>query len=401
MSELPGDETKLFELLKLREEIERQIQGKYRRKAAILFADLIGSTAFYERHGDEAGRAEVARAMGAARSAIEPAGRVIKTLGDGVLAVFDDPAAAFQAAHRLVDGLADARLPARAAIHWGELLVEEADVYGDVVNTTARLNGLASTPCVLLSEAFVQALPDAVRRSCVRVGTFRVKGKADDLEVYARGEGDLVLDGGRLWTRRVDEASAATVRLVRTPLWPPMTQAFACSHTSFRHHFEKFARDERLGERREAWSVRTISTGAKPIPCWVYDFDKFGRLDSLLAELRAWTDRGRIREVALRLPHRYRAVELEVGVEATAAFWASKPGPAALSLVFSDADPAPLALAAARGVARGAPADASVRLRVKGGIRIEGATSDARDGWFEATVAPAERVAPGPAITGT
>jgi class 3 adenylate cyclase/tRNA A-37 threonylcarbamoyl transferase component Bud32 len=191
------------ELLEAREEIERTLREKYERRVAVLFSDLVGSTAYYERHGDIAGRALVERHLGLLRPPIENAGgRVLKTIGDAVMAAFDEPRAALLAAQQMQVAVArhnrdvpdKDRMRIRVGVHYGEAIVEETDVFGDTVNVAARIQGQAGPDEILISAA--------ARAHC-----------GPDDEVSARGEAQLKGKGEpmRLFALawRLPEAAAA------------------------------------------------------------------------------------------------------------------------------------------------------------------------------------------------
>lgn len=157
----------------------------------VLFADIAGSTRLYETLGDAAalraiegciaGMQHVTRAHG---------GRVVKTIGDEVMAVFDGAAQGMQAARemlRCVDALPapapGVRLALRAGFHFGPALVERDDVFGDTVNIAARMAGLAKAGQIVTTAATVAALPAPLRGDCRAIDALAVRGKADAMNV--------------------------------------------------------------------------------------------------------------------------------------------------------------------------------------------------------------------------
>ena len=78
------------------------------KTAAILFVDVSGSTAFFDRYGEVAGHAMVEHCFKVIVPFVEThGGRIVKYLGDGFLAVFDGPEAAVDAAAVMHSSLAD------------------------------------------------------------------------------------------------------------------------------------------------------------------------------------------------------------------------------------------------------------------------------------------------------
>jgi class 3 adenylate cyclase len=127
---------------------------------AILFADIVDSTALTERLGDAAFRAKARELDGALRSVIrEHAGTPIegKLLGDGVLAVFTSARQAIEAALACAGAGGDAGLPLHLGLHAGDVIRESdpdgrSNVYGGAVNIASRISGLSAPGEVLVSE---------------------------------------------------------------------------------------------------------------------------------------------------------------------------------------------------------------------------------------------------------
>ncbi|BCX16620.1 MAG: hypothetical protein KatS3mg117_0302 [Geminicoccaceae bacterium] len=152
---------------------------------AILFVDLADSVPLFERLGDRAAAAFVQRLLDRLRAAVAgEGGRVVKSLGDGVLATFADPTACLAAAER---ALALAEPPAagiRAAIHLGPVVAGSDDVFGDAVNLAARIEARARPGEILASEAFVLALPAPLRARARPLGEVLVKGRAGPVPLW-------------------------------------------------------------------------------------------------------------------------------------------------------------------------------------------------------------------------
>ena len=128
-------------------------------KTTILFADLVGSTSLYRALGDEKAEQVVRLGLQRARATVtRHAGRVIKSLGDGLLCLFDDATNAAGAALELQretrmpvidDG---ARIRLRIGFYSGPVLEREGDVFGDAVNVAARLCSMAKPESILTTD---------------------------------------------------------------------------------------------------------------------------------------------------------------------------------------------------------------------------------------------------------
>ncbi|RMI34116.1 adenylate/guanylate cyclase domain-containing protein [Nocardia stercoris] len=125
------------------------------RRLAVGFADMVGFTRLTRRldlgeltellHSFEGITAEVIANNG---------GWVVKNLGDEVMFAADTPAAAVRIALVIQDAIrkADATPDLRTGIAYGEVLQRFGDLYGTVVNTAARLTGLARPGTVLVDD---------------------------------------------------------------------------------------------------------------------------------------------------------------------------------------------------------------------------------------------------------
>jgi adenylate cyclase len=165
-----------------------------RDQAAILFVDVSGSTGYFERHGEAAGRAMLTRCFGIVVPEIERhGGRVIKALGDGLLVVFERASGLVAAARALHLALEDANraLPAadRIAVHCGGdfgAVARDAggDVVGDVVNVAARLQALAGRDQTFVTSDLVASLTPNERERVRCLGSFPVHGREREVETF-------------------------------------------------------------------------------------------------------------------------------------------------------------------------------------------------------------------------
>ncbi len=159
-------------------------------EGAVLFADVAGSTALYEVLGDERAFALVESCLGAmSRSSTAAGGRVIKTIGDAVMAVFPDATAAATAAVSMqveVDKLgpsAGVRLGVRVGFRAGPMVERDADVFGDTVNLASRLCDLASRGQIVTDRDTALLLPALFRPSLRHLYAVPVKGKEAEVEL--------------------------------------------------------------------------------------------------------------------------------------------------------------------------------------------------------------------------
>ena len=176
--------------LQVWESIASQGADRGEREVAILFTDLVDFSDWSLQAGDTAA-VDLLREVGAA---IEPAvtshgGAVVKRLGDGLMAAFDDPAAAVAAALEACEGVAAVeaeggyRPEMRAGVHIGRPRQVGGDYLGTDVNIAARVADAASGGEVLISDPVREHLDEG--RLKVKKRRFKAKGAPRDLAVFS------------------------------------------------------------------------------------------------------------------------------------------------------------------------------------------------------------------------
>lgn len=185
--------TELEEILRKRNELDEIIDSRFKRPTAILFTDIVGSTTFFSTRGDTEGQLMIQRHNDLLLLVVaEHQGKLIKTMGDGLLVSFEDPPAAVACAERMQEALARDRqgrlerdfIHIRIGVHSGRGFVDVGDVYGIVVNTAERIKSLAGAGQILISEAVYDTLQPGRDTLCTFVDKVQVKGIEEDIKVY-------------------------------------------------------------------------------------------------------------------------------------------------------------------------------------------------------------------------
>jgi class 3 adenylate cyclase len=169
----------------------------------VLFADLRGSTSMYETLGNAEATTVVTRSVALlARVVEEHGGQVVKTLGDGLMAIFPEPSAAIQASDDMHDSLSRIGLPPASApeaaelrvppialklqvgLAHGEVVEMSGDVFGDAVNVAARLLDHAGDNETLATASVVDGLEDWERSRFRSLDRMQLRGRVEPVHVH-------------------------------------------------------------------------------------------------------------------------------------------------------------------------------------------------------------------------
>lgn len=159
----------------------------------MMFADLAGSTGFFERLGNEkAAQAVTKITRWIADLGISQGGRAVKQLGDGVLLAFNSPVHAMRAAVQIQRRHAEHlkkwppayHIAIQIGIADGEVIEVEGDTYGDAVNTASRLSDLAGPDQIWALASVAHHLPDGADYRLRNLGQVSIRGKAQTTGVF-------------------------------------------------------------------------------------------------------------------------------------------------------------------------------------------------------------------------
>ncbi len=145
--------------------------------STVLFTDLVNSTALIAEHGEDEAHALRTRHFAALRAALlAHRGREVKSLGDGLMVVFRDPADALRAAAEMQRRVARDRdrLGLRVGIHTGEVFIEDGDLHGSTVVIASRLCASAQAGEIVISEAVRECV--AGPPAAAPLGELQLKG---------------------------------------------------------------------------------------------------------------------------------------------------------------------------------------------------------------------------------
>ncbi len=158
----------------------------------VVFTDLHGSTAVFESLGNARATEVVTQITNwVGEQCVLSGGSIVKTLGDGVLALFPDAATALHAVIKLQRDYAvrchqfpaALRMPMRVGVASGEVEMVDGDCYGDAVNVASRLCDLCGPHQIWASAMHMD--PDAARSMTLKeLGPINIRGRAEACNVY-------------------------------------------------------------------------------------------------------------------------------------------------------------------------------------------------------------------------
>jgi adenylate cyclase len=179
--------------LRQREALDAVFEEKFAHTRTVMFTDLKGSTAIAEKFGDLVSRQVIQRHNDILMPAVkEFRGTLVKSIGDGTLSHFESALDALRAAVKIQQGIdalnRSGKFPMpvlmRIGLHTGKCIIEQNDIFGDVVNTASRFESAANAGEIYLSEDTYNALEDRAEIYTRFEREVVLKGKAEPFKAY-------------------------------------------------------------------------------------------------------------------------------------------------------------------------------------------------------------------------
>jgi class 3 adenylate cyclase len=157
---------------------------------AVLFADVVGSTKLYDTLGDVTAKQMIDECLAVLTGvAHQYGGRVIKTIGDEIMCALPSAdsgcLAAMDMHHKVMalPAVSQVKRSVRIGFHFGPVIEENSDVFGDTVNVAARMAGLAKGMQIITTGATVSRMSQMLQLSTRAIAALSVKGKGDEVSV--------------------------------------------------------------------------------------------------------------------------------------------------------------------------------------------------------------------------
>ena len=160
----------------------------------VLFADIAGSTKIYEEFGDTIARDATSACITIITDVgARLQGRLVKTIGDEAMIVFQDAVKAVMASNEMQmavqrageeGSFATGPLRVKIGLHYGPGLEEETDVFGEAALVATALVNMAKPDQILTSNGTLDQVPPALRVGSRPVDRTLVDGVSSEIEVY-------------------------------------------------------------------------------------------------------------------------------------------------------------------------------------------------------------------------
>jgi class 3 adenylate cyclase len=182
----------LTEIIHLQTQLSQILQRRFERHVILAFTDVAGSTEYFARYGDAAGRTLIQRHLDLLNSVLSGTqGRIVDTAGDGAFTCFPNATRARQAMVELQQSICrenfhfnrEHQLMVRCGMHYGPVLTDGVMVSGDAVNLCARVMNTAKGGEIRLTRDLFHELSSSDRLRCRDMQSVEMKGIGRSVEV--------------------------------------------------------------------------------------------------------------------------------------------------------------------------------------------------------------------------
>ncbi|MBX2884545.1 MAG: adenylate/guanylate cyclase domain-containing protein [Granulosicoccus sp.] len=155
------------------------------QRLTVFFSDIANSTWLYQQKGDVLAHRMIADCLHSLRSTVEQCnGRLLRTVGDAVLASFENSDDALLAAIEAQRAQLKSTIRIRVGFHVGEVIPDAGDVYGNAVNVAARVAAFANAEEIYTTGETVENLSSHLHEMASYLDRVDFKGIKDPLPVY-------------------------------------------------------------------------------------------------------------------------------------------------------------------------------------------------------------------------
>jgi adenylate cyclase len=159
----------------------------------VMFADISESVRLYESLGDAIAHHKITQCLNTLMTVIQGHnGNVIKTMGDEVMGTFSTVEAGIAAGCEMQSYLEDQRsqqderssLAIHIGMHYGPVILEKGDVFGDTVNTAKRVANMAKIGQIITTGSVAEKLSPPWRARTRHIDRVLLKGKKKRMDIF-------------------------------------------------------------------------------------------------------------------------------------------------------------------------------------------------------------------------
>ncbi len=163
------------------------------RKLAIMFTDVKGSSKFYKDCGDVAGRLTMHKLNDMLFPIIRSRqGTIVKTIGDSIMAWFPEASGALEAALTMQQTLQaynqdqpeEKQLLVRIAMNYGYGIIENQDVFGDMINIAGKMVGCCDARQIIISDMFYEEIKNVPDITVVPFSTAEPTDQLNSIKMF-------------------------------------------------------------------------------------------------------------------------------------------------------------------------------------------------------------------------
>jgi adenylate cyclase len=157
-----------------------------RKQSVVYFSDIVGYTRLMGKDEDAAFELMKQNLEIHKKVLSEYRGKIIKELGDGILAVFENAADALHAGLEIQKACKSlGKYEIRIGLQSGEIIFDHGDVFGDAVNVASRIQSVGIPSSIVFSDRVCKEILKNENLQTTKLGGFNLKNVANTLELYA------------------------------------------------------------------------------------------------------------------------------------------------------------------------------------------------------------------------